>query len=184
MAQEKQDRRIRKTRALLQKGLIELMETKEIQNISVKELADLTDINRGTFYLHYADVYDMLHKMEEELFAEFNDILEHNLSKDGEKLDTHKRTLTEIFSFLEHHYDLARVMIGPRGDLAFVNRLKNLVKERLQHLLPAPREAGEYYYAFLLSGCVGVIETWLNSPSPLPAEDMAELCSHMLGSMI
>ncbi len=180
MAQEKIDRRIRKTRALLQKSLIQLMGKKEIQNISVKELADLADINRATFYLHYADVYDMLHKIEEELFTEFNDILERNLSADSGELATHKKTLTEIFSFLEHHYDLARVMISPHGDLTFVNRLKDLVKERLQHFLPDAQASGEYYYAFLLSGCVGIIETWLNSPNPPPAADMAELCSRIL----
>ena len=57
------DRRIRRTRALLRQGLIQLMETKDIKDISVKELSDLADINRGTFYLHYNDIYDMLGKM-------------------------------------------------------------------------------------------------------------------------
>ena len=71
MAQEKMDRRVRRTKALLLQGLIQLMEEKDIKDISVKELSDLADINRGTFYLHYSDVYNMLGKIEEELFQEF-----------------------------------------------------------------------------------------------------------------
>lgn len=67
------DRRVRKTEALLLKGLMQLMETKDIRDISVKELSDLVDINRSTFYLHYSDIYDMLAQIENELFIEFND---------------------------------------------------------------------------------------------------------------
>ncbi len=176
----KSDRRVRRTRSLLQQSLIRLMEEKELQDISVKELADLADINRGTFYLHYTDIYDMLHRIEDELFVEFNDILDRNLDKEAQ-LTTHKAVLAEVFSFLERHYDLSRVMIGPHGDSAFVNGLKNLVKERLMRLVPDADPPGEYYYSFIVSGYVGVIETWLKSPSPLPAEEMAELCSHMPG---
>lgn len=58
------DRRVRRTKALLLKGLISLMETKDVKDISVKELADLADINRSTFYLHYNDIYDMLNQIE------------------------------------------------------------------------------------------------------------------------
>ena len=56
MAQEKMDRRVRRTKTLLLQGLIQLMEVKDIKDISVKELSDLADINRGTFYLHYSEV--------------------------------------------------------------------------------------------------------------------------------
>lgn len=73
---EKMDRRVRKTRALLLQGLVKMLETHDIQDISVKELTELVDINRGTFYLHYDDIYDMLHKIEDEMFLEFNEIME------------------------------------------------------------------------------------------------------------
>lgn len=178
MPQEKTDRRVRRTRALLQQGLVRLMEEKSIQDISVKELADLADVNRGTFYLHYTDIYDMLHQIERELFLEFNDILRRNLTETGQR-NTPRSTLQEIFAFLERHHDIARVMMGPHGDITFVNGLKNLVKERMSHLLSSTAENYEYQYAFIVSGYVGVIETWLNHPSPLPAAEMAELCSRM-----
>lgn len=177
--QGKTDRRVRKTRALLQQSLIRLMEEKEIKDITVKELADLADINRGTFYLHYTDIFDMLHKIEKELFVEFNDILERTAEEDPLP-STHKAVLTEIFAFLERHYSLARVMIGPHGDMAFVNGLRDLVTVRLSHLFSTPEASGEYYPAFIVSGYVGVVETWLKSPHPLPAEEMAEICVHMM----
>ena len=180
MTSEKIDRRVRKTRALLLQGLIQLMEEKDIKDISVKELSDLVDINRGTFYLHYNDIYDMLNKIEDELFQEFNKILDRDMTDSAQALSSHA-TLLDIFNLLEKHRDTAKVMIGPHGDLAFVNRLKELVKERLRHLLKTEYSAeAEYYYPFIVAGFVGVIETWLDQPNPLPPERMAEICSGMI----
>lgn len=181
MAPEKPDRRVRKTRALLLKGLIQLMEEKDVKDISVKELSDLVDINRGTFYLHYNDIYDMLEKIEDELFQKFNDFLDRDLAA-GDTLLSPYTTLLDLFTLLEEHRDLARVMIGSHGDLAFVNRLKGLVEERLRHLFEISHANSnyEYYYPFIVSGCIGVIETWLNHPSPLAPNDIAALCSNML----
>ena len=73
---EKMDRRVRKTRALLLQGLVKMLETHDIQDISVKELTELVDINRGTFYLHYDDIYDMLHKIEDEIEKRTLQVLE------------------------------------------------------------------------------------------------------------
>lgn len=184
MAAENLDRRVRKTRALLKQGLIQLMQSKDIRDISVKELSDLADINRGTFYLHYNDIYDMLEKMEDDLFVQFNEILDRNFAGDVNSLSA-TPALLEIFTFLDNNRELSKVMIGPHGDLAFVNRLKGLVKERLRHLFLREEEAlhnFEYYYSFTVSGCIGVIETWLNSDSPRTPEEMAALCGVMINS--
>ena len=69
------DRRVRKTRALLRQGLIGLMREKSVQDITVKELCEACDINRSTFYLHYTDVAQLLHSIEDELLVEFERML-------------------------------------------------------------------------------------------------------------
>lgn len=173
------DRRIRKTRALLRQGLIQLMTTKDIQDISVKELSDLADINRGTFYLHYNDIFDMLEKTEDELFAEFNEILDRNLTAE---ILSPEHTLREIFAFLDRNRDFAKVTMGPHGDLAFVNRMKELVRKRIYAMpdLQKRQEDPIYIDSFIVSGCIGVIETWLNHPNPKPPEEMALICNDLL----
>ena len=181
MPVEKIDRRVRRTRALLLQGLIRLMNDKDIKDISVKELSDLADINRGTFYLHYNDIFDMVEKLEDELFVEFNSILDRNL-KEESQLHSPQSTLYDIFTFLERHRDLAKVMIGPHGDLAFVNRLRSLVEERLRHLMKQEDFSPEsgYGYAFLISGYIGVIKLWLERYDPRSPEEMAEICAGLL----
>ena len=76
MAENTTDRRVRKTRGQLRQGLVRLMREKSIQDITVKELCEECDINRGTFYLHYTDVYQLLHSIEDELLVEFERVLD------------------------------------------------------------------------------------------------------------
>lgn len=181
MSIDKTDRRVRRTKSLLTKGLMQLMEEKDIRDITVRELSDLADINRGTFYLHYKDIYELLEKIEDELFTEFNDILNRHLTGDFQSL-TPRAIFEDIFSFLEKHREEAKVMVGSHGDPAFVNRLKNLVKEHMDSIADLQGGAYEYEYAeaFIVSGCTGVIETWLKHPNPQPPSEMAAYCSDFL----
>ena len=73
--EKKIDRRIRKTRKQLQDGFTSLLLEKSIKDITVKELCDRVDLNRGTFYLHYKDIYDMAEQLENELLDQLENIL-------------------------------------------------------------------------------------------------------------
>ena len=68
----KQERRYRRTEALILNGLTTLLQQKSIKEITVRELADLVDINRSTFYLHYTDIYDLLEKTEQRLLQQLS----------------------------------------------------------------------------------------------------------------
>ena len=73
------DRRARRTQSKLKEALITLMKNKDINQITVKELAELADINRKTFYLHYRDIFDMLDNIKQNLLEEFTQVISlHN----------------------------------------------------------------------------------------------------------
>ena len=57
------DLRILKTQERLQNALLELLETKELKEITVKEICDKAGISRNAFYQHYGykeDLYDQM----------------------------------------------------------------------------------------------------------------------------
>lgn len=91
-ASSRQERRVRRTRAMILNGFIQLMQQKPVKDISVRELADLVDINRSTFYLHYTDIYDLLEQTENNLMEQFLSIIDSNqqnttLQEFSEKLE-------------------------------------------------------------------------------------------------
>ena len=75
METKKEDRRVRRTKKLLTQALTQLLQQKQVNEITVKELTDLADMNRGTFYLYYKDIFDMIEKIEDELFENLNGII-------------------------------------------------------------------------------------------------------------
>ena len=54
-----EDKRIRRTKKLLRQALTRLMQQKDFPSITVTDVVREADINRGTFYAHYRDVYDL-----------------------------------------------------------------------------------------------------------------------------
>ena len=78
MKEEILDRRVRKTRRQLKECLTRLLKEKKIQDITVRELAEMADINRGTFYLHYKDVFDLMDQIKNELIEEVESVLTHH----------------------------------------------------------------------------------------------------------
>lgn len=59
-----ENRRILITKQLLCESFISLLKQKPIDKISVTELCQAANVNRGSFYAHYADVYDLLGQIE------------------------------------------------------------------------------------------------------------------------
>lgn len=183
MNKEGMDRRVRKTKKQLLLGLTSLMQEKSVREITVRELSELVDINRGTFYLHYKDIYDMVEQIEKEMFEEFNQMLNKYPFKemDGKPLPM----LIDVFRFIESNAEMCKVLLGKNGDIAFVNSLKDVVKERclndwIEIFNTGKVKNFEYFYSFIVSGCIGLLENWLQSGMKESAKEMAILAEEMI----
>ena len=177
------NRSVRKTKEKLRQALTHLLSQKPLKNITVREIADSVDINRGTFYLYYKDVYDMIEKLELEMMDEFNDIVKLRVSQNSDA--TPEPILSDVFTFLAENADMCLVLLGPNGDLSFVNKLKELVRERCLYYWTQIYNAKstryfDYFYAFFISGCIGLFEEWLNSGMKETPEEMADILDKMI----
>ena len=181
--EKKTDRRVRKTKAQLRAGLAKLMQTKSIKEITVKELVDEVDINRSTFYLHYTDIYQMLESIEDELEGEINQIVNNH------PVDSYYKEsfpmIKEILEVLWDNRDICNALLGSNGDMAFVLRMESIISQHSLHVLTTTFATDvtniKYAYAFCLTGCVGMVKSWLESgdttDTPL---QMAELTYHLI----
>lgn len=183
MKQEVLDRRVRKTRRLLRECLIKLLQKKRIQDITVRELADMADINRGTFYLHYRDVFDLMEQIEQELMEEVEAVLAHHPV--NELVTRPSLVLGELFPLVKDNADLIAILIGENGDLNFVNQLKRVVSDKclrnwLDMKCPGDPRALGAYSSFIVSGCIGTVQYWLENGMKEPPQQMANLTEEFI----
>ena len=182
---EKTDRRIRKTRAQLRKGLAELMQEKSVSEITVKELVERVDINRSTFYLHYTDIYDLLEQTEQRLLKQFTDAVDEKFSANLGPNEFFQ-FLDCTFTILAENAPLCAALMGPNGDIAFLRTIEKLMHEKGMQALRAftPRELPEqdlqYALSYFLAGCMGLVNAWLKNGCPEPPTHMAEIAMLLL----
>lgn len=114
MAINDNDIRVRRTKKLLRNGIAELGKNKRVSKITVKELTDLVEINRGTFYLHYKDVFDLVESIENDLYNEFDrEVLSVT---PGDILHKPVDVLEAFFEYFKKHTDIISVLMGENGD--------------------------------------------------------------------
>lgn len=76
MAKNKTDLRVIKTNAIIKSEFMELLKKKPVEKITVKELAENALINKGTFYLHYQDIYALYEEVIHDVITEFCDAID------------------------------------------------------------------------------------------------------------
>ena len=185
MAEElkKEDRRVRRTKKLLTQALTELLQKKQVNEITVKELTDLADMNRGTFYMYYKDIFDMLEKIEDELFQKLDVIAQTH--EHGDPTQQVKSILLDLFRFIEENQEMCRVLLSPNGDMNFLHRLYEAIRKRsLEIWKDQMGSLGEkefdYRYSFVIFGCAGMIRAWVNRNCQETDMQMAELADRMI----
>ncbi len=109
--EEKIDRRVKYTKMVLKQSLLELMEEKPIGKITVTDICRTADINRNTFYVHYASPIDLLSQIQDELYLE----IRHSIEKISGR-ETVVRLLTEICRAIADNGELCKIIISEHGE--------------------------------------------------------------------
>lgn len=163
-------------------ALSSLLTTKKISQITVKELADLADVNRATFYFYYDNIPDMLDKVEQEMFVDFLNTCAQ-FREEQSSVESTEVFLTRVFQFLQDNADMAKILLGPSGDYAFIEKLKNAIgisnPEKMSNFISS-RKGKQYFNPFVVSGCIGMIQCWLSNDMPDPPNEMAHFTLNLI----
>lgn len=179
----KVDRRVRRTREQLKKAMTQLLLEKPVREITVRELTERADVNRGTFYAHYTDIYDMLEQMESELLAEFKAVLDRHAAEDlTEDLSP---LLSDVFCFVEKNRALMPVFLSQQTADRFLRRFSQVIYDKCLRewagLYPlGDVSAPNYYLEFVVSGTVNLVGTWARRDFQEAPADMARLAGRLI----
>lgn len=187
------DERVIKTKKLIKTALSELIQEKGFDHVSITDLTQRANINRGTFYLHYQDKYDLLEKFENEVLDDINTNAENYIKsiKDidflGEDFSNEiKPFINKIFTYIKENYIIMKVILGPKSDMRFQNKIKKalnilLTEKGWDNYFDSQNTfvSKNYFISYLVSAHIGVIRQWIDSGMNESAENMAEMISKM-----
>ncbi|MGG1519325.1 TetR/AcrR family transcriptional regulator [Paenibacillus oryzisoli] len=175
----KVDRRILKSQEAMKKAVIALMAEKKFDDITIQDIADKADINRGTIYLHYQDKYDLLDKLIE---AHINELRE--MGEWACKLDW-SNALLPFFEYFEKNYVFFSTMLASQGAPSFRSRLFDYVTEGFKNEID--RESGrntdlseDVMLQYAGNAYVAVIEWWIRNGMPSPPQAISKQVGALL----
>lgn len=173
----KQDRRVKYTRMVLRDGLLTLMKDKPIDKITVKEICEKADVNRSTFYVHFASPQDLLDSIKNEMYDEV-------MASKSDFTDMHA-FITQVCAVFYNYRELLQIIVGSIENIGFIYRLCEVWKDDLMRELKEhgnlSDERAEICYLFISSGACAVVVSWaLGEFQRTPEEIASEL--YRLGS--
>lgn len=165
MESKKEDRRIRRTRRLLKKELAELMSEKDFKDITVKDITERADLNRGTFYLHYTDTYDLLEKLENETLQDFQSMIDAYVPTNQQNSLT--PLLEPIVVYIIENASICRSLFENKASNDFIRKFQRMICENghkmVQESYPsATTQLTNYFFSFITYGLIGVLHQWFD----------------------
>lgn len=189
--EKKNDLRIIRTKKLLRNSLLQLLEEKKFENITVSELAAKAGINRKTFYLHYSSTRDLLDEIQDELLDKFMIIISHHdlYSSDFHPYDF----FIELSHFLEREYEEYRSILFLASDGINVSKIKRALLNSSTNNIPSSHKINkirlDFYIDYTVSGLLSLYLDWFSHKPPLVtieelADIASEICYHGLDDII
>ena len=182
------DRRITRTRIAIRNALVALIEEKGFENLSVSDIAIRADINRGTFYLHYKDKFELLEQTVDDIVQDFERIFVRARSlRFADCVSTNRPVpiMIDIFEYVKENEALMRVVFNLGGGVAFQMKLRRVVETTLKLGFLAGLKAEEflvpreYLVSYILNAHLGVIRSWLGTGCKESPKEMALILSRL-----
>ena len=172
----KDNQRSRLTRMLMKQAYLDLMHRTAPGKISVKDICTAAQLNRSTFYLHYAEPNDILIELEDEAIADVSNAL-RSIGNSHDARTNAMNYLLEFLRYIRRHDDLFRTFLVENSDPHFRRKLQNCAKEMICQWFTvelAP-EYKEYAYTYLVSGCIDLLIEWIRSNFQMQEEQLGTI---------
>ncbi|QPQ31288.1 TetR/AcrR family transcriptional regulator [Lysinibacillus sp. JNUCC 51] len=180
----KTDRRIIRTKNEIKQAFFSLLSEKNFEAITVRDITELANINRGTFYLHYVDKYNLLEQYENEIFEKFNAILDATTNLDLDINQFKQERLPVMIQILQVFYeeaDFLKLILGPNGDPYFHEKMRQFFVRYFNAYLGNRTDKSKWKFpieltlAYNSNAILGVITYWLQHEMQQSPEEIATM---------
>ena len=171
------DRRVIKTKKSIQSTLVSMMKERSYQDISVSDLCRNADIGRGTFYLHYNDIYEVIQELEDGILESFKDLV--FLYFEDENPQGLEILITKCLSWIQTNPDMFQVFLLP-SSYNFSEKFENYAIDLFyfHHLKYHPSQSSavtRYTISRDFYGILGTTKNWFREGMNVSPETMSKL---------
>ena len=160
------------TALLMDEALILLLEKKDFEFITIKEICAKAGVNRSTFYFHYENINDLIKECDNYLNEKFIDKY-----KGKEELNIETISLNDLYlvddkflipylNFVKENKTFYRVVCKNTGIFGTVDQFNKLTKTTLMPIINRfgiNENDGKYYLEFFIKGIIAVVMKWVDS---------------------
>lgn len=170
MEKKPDGRRVRMTKMLLKNALIDIMKTKSIHLVSIKEICEEADVNRSTFYRHYNTQYELYDDIIEDLAADISGIYKDDY--------TTVDFLTKVLEYVESRRETFLVILSDNGKVSLGEAFVLFTGRFINY--DNTSELVNYVMGFIAAGFTSTVWTWLNKENRRPACDVARMLHNLM----
>lgn len=177
----KTDRRVQKTKRAIRCAFAELLAAKDIDDITVKDIADLADINRKTFYHHYSGIYQITEEIENEILSAFESALAG--ADFRQCLQNPYPIFEKLTVIVNSDMDFYGHLLNMKGNAGLTGKIIALLKakagEAFESQIKADSWLREMVTEYVISGMIAVYRNWFNSDRQRSVEEL----SYIIGTL-
>ncbi len=183
MARTGMDKRVIRTKAAIRNAFNELVQKKDISEITISELVEAAGITRSTFYMYFSSVADVRDDIEDEIIRHIDKIMDEN---DWLKCMVNPYPLLDAISKEIIRYDeYNRYILSESGSGRLFEKLnKRFVSAFLQFVkdnnVDIDAARAKYIVAFVTAGISECFKLWFNHRSSLTLEELCRRISEMV----
>lgn len=167
----KTDLRTRYTHQVIRDAFLTLLQGQPVEKITVRQVCDLAQINRGTFYKHYRDCFDLMDQVEAELVQRCREQLTFKAKEDGTV------AIASILRQLRDDPEMIAILRweGRRGNYArqLMAACFQCIRTHIPDFHPDDPSL-DSRSVFLVGGSSGLVEFWIHGGMQEPPEQIAE----------
>ena len=183
----KPDRRIMKSKRAIKKAFLTILSTKDINDITIKNIADVADVDRKTVYNYYNGTYEILNEIENEMVNTINETV-RSINIEG-NIGSHDLIFKKISEVVTSNMEFYNILMKLSYDSQLIKKLITVFSEYskkiiAQYKLPEGLSI-DNASIFITSGVLNVYHSWFNSDRSVSFEEisnqLATLVANSLG---
>ena len=161
------NKRRKESKEKIEKCFIELIQTKNVDEVSITDICKKTGLNRSTFYANYIDIYDLVDKLRERMIYDWLEIY-----KDEKDNNYHSYDFLKLFRHIKDNQIFYKTYFKLNFDLD--TSMGFIDNEEVIRFLDSNKNL-DYHVEFFKAGLNAIIKKWLNNNCKEAPEEILEI---------